>query len=98
MIKNDIEQMKRCCKNCKNYNGNFCKTFTAVKQPDPNTFSCSYFTRTTPLVVTGISLGIKCIKAICDKTTDIINECTKKYEQEHVKDYTVKPEDIKEEK
>lgn len=88
MLSTNLKQLKKCCSNCKNYNGNFCKTFTASTQPDPDKFTCSYFDRNTPLIVTGITLGIDCISTLCNKATDYLNK--------KCNEYTVKPEDIKE--
>lgn len=93
MIKETIKDMKRCCNNCRNYTGNFCKVITCSHpntKNDPDNFYCAYFKRNKPLIVSSIDLVAKCISAVSDKVSEAL--------EARNGTYTVKPEDIKEDK
>ena len=89
MLSTNLKQLKKCCNNCRNYNGDDCRVITC-KHPhtknDPDNFYCAYFKRTTPLIVTGMNIGIDCLNAIKNKLSDACDNST----------YTVRKEDIKE--
>ena len=93
MLSTNLKQLKKCCNNCRNYSGDDCRV-VACKHPhtkhDPDNFYCAYFKRTTPLIVTGIDLVAKCISAVSDKVSEALKARNGTY--------TVKPEDIKEDK